>query len=541
MAPRGQQQQQPRQRRSRRTNSSQTQQTSPDTTTATVEKDGSSDDEPAKVQPRQSPSSKPQKKKTTTINSSNKANTGGIRNLPLVQPPNELHSRALRRVHNQIRDDTSIKNARARARKRGAETLDLLAKELCLPLRDVVDGYRRVIRKLHPFEGVVVDLTVRARAKKDGLTLDDVLTELHEARKEILQLSRDYIAQIKSQPTAREAFDTTALGVDALASTYLELASAPLEGLMSLQKGLRSVPAVRLDSPAVVLVGAPNVGKSSIVRSISSGTPEVNNYPFTTRGMTLGHVRVFWEEDDIDGEEDDIAEEETEGKGKEGGAGRVVGSSIPTPREVTRHEMSGYTNNNKSDASGKGGGSGKATLKGRRGEDEVSREDRQRYAFSQLCQIMDSPGLLNRKDGGGDNNRNEMEALTLAAMAHLPTAVMYVMDLSGGAGDACSSVEDQLLLRREVRTRFPRRPWVDVVAKYDLGVVDGAEERLRELREAEGAAAPPLIELSVKEGTGVEDLRREVMRMLGEVRVVLDAMAAIDGRSARPSSSSGNS
>ena len=42
-------------------------------------------------------------------------------------------------------------------------------------------------------------------------------------------------------------------------------------------------------------MGVPNVGKSTIVRSISSATPEVNNYPFTTRGMTLGHVEVFWQ------------------------------------------------------------------------------------------------------------------------------------------------------------------------------------------------------------------------------------------------------
>lgn len=46
----------------------------------------------------------------------------------------------------------------------------------------------------------------------------------------------------------------------------------------------------------------------------------------------------------------------------------------------------------------------------------------------------------------------------------------------------------------------------------------------------------PYIELSIKEGTGVDQLRDEVMRMLGEVRVVLDAMAAVDTRNARPSS-----
>lgn len=45
---------------------------------------------------------------------------------------------------------------------------------------------------------------------------------------------------------------------------------------------------------------------------------------------------------------------------------------------------------------------------------------------------------------------------------------------------------------------------------------------------------PYYIILSIKEGMGVDELRQEVMRMLGEVRVVLDAMAAVDERIARP-------
>lgn len=53
---------------------------------------------------------------------------------------------------------------------------------------------------------------------------------------------------------------------------------------------------------------------------------------------------------------------------------------------------------------------------------------------------MDTPGVLARPDG----ERNEMEALTLASMQHLPTAVVFVMDLSGFSG-AKSSIKDQVL------------------------------------------------------------------------------------------------
>ncbi|KAL3907895.1 MAG: hypothetical protein SGILL_008687 [Bacillariaceae sp.] len=100
---------------------------------------------------------------------------------------------------------------------------------------------------------------------------------------------------------------------------------------------------------------------------------------------------------------------------------------------------------------------------------------------------------------------------------------MYVMDLSGQAGDKCSSVEDQLQLRREIRSRFPRRPWIDVVSKVDLGVVDGSIEELEEI--LDGAS---YINLSIHDGVGIDELRTEVLRMLGEVRVVLDAMAAVE-------------
>ena len=411
--------------------------------------------------------SKPQKKNNAKNADSN---TGGLRRLPVVKSPTELINKT-RKLAFQVRADPNEKNARTRARKHGAETMDAITKGLCVPLRDVCNGYKYELKRLHPFEKVVADLTARARQKKDGLVLQDVLNEINEARKELLIAGKDWTAKAKNAESAREAMDTMREGEEKMYVLFEELAEKPIKLIIELQKALRTTPAVRLDTPAVVLVGAPNVGKSSIVRAISSATPEVNNYPFTTRGMTLGHVQVFWKDDTT-----------------------TAAAVIPEMNEI------------------KNGRFNSEALAGS-------------YAFTQLCQVMDSPGLLAR----ADNQRNEMESLTMAAMQHLPTAVMYVLDLSGGAGDKCSSIEDQLELRREVRARFPRRPWIDVVAKYDLGLVDGSREGLEDI--LDGA---PYIELSIQDDVGVDELRDEVMRMLGEVRVVLDAMAAVDARSARP-------
>lgn len=38
---------------------------------------------------------------------------------------------------------------------------------------------------------------------------------------------------------------------------------------------LRAMPVVDLETPTLCLVGAPNVGKSSLVRILSTGKPEV--------------------------------------------------------------------------------------------------------------------------------------------------------------------------------------------------------------------------------------------------------------------------
>lgn len=59
----------------------------------------------------------------------------------------------------------------------------------------------------------------------------------------------------------------------------------------------RSLPSINVyDRPVwhvqVALVGAPNVGKSSLVNVLSSGVPEVCDYPFTTRSIKMGHFYV---------------------------------------------------------------------------------------------------------------------------------------------------------------------------------------------------------------------------------------------------------
>src|SRR5512136_2020978 len=61
-----------------------------------------------------------------------------------------------------------------------------------------------------------------------------------------------------------------------------------LRFLNEVRNVLRKLPHVE-DACTIVIAGYPNVGKSSFIRQVSSADPQVASYPFTTKGIIVGH------------------------------------------------------------------------------------------------------------------------------------------------------------------------------------------------------------------------------------------------------------
>jgi len=61
--------------------------------------------------------------------------------------------------------------------------------------------------------------------------------------------------------------------------------------LAEAQNILKKFPEVH-DIPTVVIAGYPNVGKSSLLRCLSSAKPQIAQYPFTTKAIHVGHMEV---------------------------------------------------------------------------------------------------------------------------------------------------------------------------------------------------------------------------------------------------------
>ncbi len=58
---------------------------------------------------------------------------------------------------------------------------------------------------------------------------------------------------------------------------------------------LRNMPTVDFNAITVVIAGFPNVGKSTLLRQITTAEPKVADYPFTTTGIQIGHLELKWQ------------------------------------------------------------------------------------------------------------------------------------------------------------------------------------------------------------------------------------------------------
>jgi len=76
-------------------------------------------------------------------------------------------------------------------------------------------------------------------------------------------------------------------------SSILNKQNKNLEYLNNIRGKLREIPSINYTLPTVVVAGYPNVGKSSLVKNISTNKKiEVKEYPFTTKQLLLGHLEI---------------------------------------------------------------------------------------------------------------------------------------------------------------------------------------------------------------------------------------------------------
>ena len=180
--------------------------------------------------------------------------------------------------------------SRATRAKRGKQILDRKSKlqaeeSMLLTAANIIsDNLAHIVRKfpsldqLPPFYLELADVLVGIEEMKMNLA------SVQWAGEKVGNLARKYVGMM------READDAKAVRKQAFGriSSIVESIDGNLRFLNEARNKLRKLPAID-EGPTIVVAGYPNVGKSSFVALVSSAHPEIAPYPFTTKGLAVGH------------------------------------------------------------------------------------------------------------------------------------------------------------------------------------------------------------------------------------------------------------
>lgn len=132
--------------------------------------------------------------------------------------------------------------------------------------------------QLNPFYNELTEILVGVEKLKM------TLASLDWAASKVKEISRMYVGILRKSPDPiiirKQAYGR-------MASVIYDI-DKDLRFLNEARNVLKDLPDVK-DEPTIVVAGYPNVGKSSFVTDVTGARPEIAEYPFTTKGVTIGH------------------------------------------------------------------------------------------------------------------------------------------------------------------------------------------------------------------------------------------------------------
>ncbi|MFW9826194.1 MAG: NOG1 family protein [Candidatus Thorarchaeota archaeon] len=172
-----------------------------------------------------------------------------------------------------------------KAKKKETQRIKVAIKELIERIVKIIKMVP-IINELPDFYRELTTILVDADKLKLALgKLNGVLPILR-------QIEREYLRKLSKIETPKEG-DELRRAVFGRVSSIINKQNKNLVHLNNIRGKLRKIPSIDYTVPCIVVAGYPNVGKSSIVKYISTNKKiEVQEYPFTTKELNLGHLEI---------------------------------------------------------------------------------------------------------------------------------------------------------------------------------------------------------------------------------------------------------
>ncbi|MCL1905219.1 MAG: 50S ribosome-binding GTPase [Methanomassiliicoccaceae archaeon] len=203
--------------------------------------------------------------------------------IPTVLTSDELMDKAFRRASKIQKNGTTALDFK---KKTALAKVTASGDIVVTTLKDYVNRFP-VIEKDGGFYSDLVDLTIGIDQYKQSLgAMNWASNRVEKLKNESLRNLRrtkdiTYVEGIRSGFYGRLA-------------SILKQVSKDLLFLQVAKNRFRDLPNIESDVATTVIAGFPNVGKSKLVSVLSTATPEIAPYPFTTKGIVIGHIQDGW-------------------------------------------------------------------------------------------------------------------------------------------------------------------------------------------------------------------------------------------------------
>mgnify|MGYP005850868219 CR=1 FL=1 len=188
------------------------------------------------------------------------------------------------------RSEELIDKAFSRAARAGRAKPNLEAQQsmLTIAVNITSDNLENVVTAWPDFDYIDPFYYELADAIVDVDELRQSLSEVTWASRQIEELGREY--QPKLRKTDAEIARKHRKQAFARIADIMNEIEDDLRAVGDARDALKNLPDIRPDEAAIVIAGYPNVGKSSFVNHVTRASNEIAEYPFTTRGVQIGHV-----------------------------------------------------------------------------------------------------------------------------------------------------------------------------------------------------------------------------------------------------------